>query len=89
MEDKVKELFGEDINMLSKMLLGIILCIFVWFLVGIWDIVEWVYNSGFVSKLEGVQLDRLGSNFGISWELVVEVVIILFFIGEFGFVIEE
>ncbi|MES3674197.1 baseplate J/gp47 family protein, partial [Bacillus velezensis] len=89
MEDKAKELFGEDINTSSKTPLGIILRIFAWFLAGIWDIAERVYNSGFVSKSEGVQLDRLGSNFGISREPAAEAVTTLFFTGEPGFVIEE
>lgn len=55
MEDRAREQFGEDVNTSSKTPLGIIIRIFAWFLAGLWDIAERVYNSGFVSKSEGVQ----------------------------------
>jgi len=54
MEDKAKEQFGEDVNTSSRTPLGIIFRIIAWFLAGVWDIAERVYNSGFVSKSEGV-----------------------------------
>lgn len=89
MEDRAREQFGEDVNTSSKTPLGIIIRIFAWFLAGLWDIAERVYNSGFVSKSEGVQLDRLGSNSGITREPAAESVVNLSFTGEPGIVIEE
>lgn len=50
-EDRAREQFGEDVNTSSKTPLGIIIRIFAWFLAGLWDIAERVYNSGFVSSL--------------------------------------
>ncbi len=89
MEDKAKEQFGEDVNTSSRTPLGIIFRIIAWFLAGVWDIAERVYNSGFVSKSEGVQLDRLGSNSGITREPASESVVTLSFTGVPGIVIEE
>ncbi|MCY8813686.1 baseplate J/gp47 family protein [Bacillus atrophaeus] len=89
MEDKAREQFGEDVNTSSRTPLGIILRIFAWFLSGLWDVSERVYNSGFVSKSEGVQLDRLGSNNGILREPASESYVTLSFTGEPGHVVEE
>lgn len=66
MEDKFKEMFGADINLSSRSPLGILLMIFAWFLSLIWEIAERVYNSAYVSKATGVQLDRLGPYIGVS-----------------------
>ncbi|WP_310883757.1 baseplate J/gp47 family protein [Priestia megaterium] len=66
MEDKCREMFGTDINLSSKSPLGILLMIFAWFLSLVWEIAERVYNSAYVSKATGVQLDRLGPYIGIS-----------------------
>lgn len=66
MEDKFREMFGADINLSSRSPLGILLMIFAWFLSLIWEIAERVYNSAYVSKATGVQLDRLGPYIGIS-----------------------
>ena len=63
---KAKELFGEDTNLSEKSFLGILIRLFAWFLAIIWEVAEKVYNSGFVSKAEGGQLDRLGAYIGIS-----------------------
>lgn len=63
---KAKELFGEDINVTERSFLGILIRLFAWFLAIIWEVAEKVYNSGFVSKAEGIQLDRLGAYIGIS-----------------------
>ncbi|MEI2392219.1 baseplate J/gp47 family protein [Priestia megaterium] len=66
MEEKFKEGFGADINLSARSPLGILLMIFAWFLSLIWEIAERVYNSAYVSKATGVQLDRLGPYIGIS-----------------------
>ncbi|MED4455895.1 baseplate J/gp47 family protein [Metabacillus fastidiosus] len=62
MEAKAKELFGENINTRSYTPLGIILRIVAWFLAGLWDGLEKVYNSRFIKKAEGVSLDYHGGN---------------------------
>ena len=89
MEDKAKEQFGEDVNTSSRTPLGIIFRIIAWFLAGVWDIAERVYNSGFVSKSEGVQLDRLGNNNGITREPARESYATLEITGEPGHTVEE
>lgn len=89
MEDKAKELFGSDINTSARTPLGVILRIFAWFLSSVWEVSERVYNSGFVSKSEGVQLDRLGSNHGILREPAQESYVTLEFKGEPGHIVEE
>ncbi|WP_281998686.1 baseplate J/gp47 family protein [Priestia flexa] len=66
MEEKFKEGFGADINLSARSPLGILLMIFAWFLSLVWELAERVYNSAFVSKATGVQLDRLGPYIGIS-----------------------
>jgi uncharacterized phage protein gp47/JayE len=65
MEDKFREMFGADINLSSRSPFGILLMIFAWFLSLVWEIAERVYNSAYVSKATGVQLDRLGPYIGI------------------------
>ena len=89
MEDKAKELFGSDINTSARTPLGVILRIFAWSLSSVWEVSERVYNSGFVSKSEGVQLDRLGSNHGILREPAQESYVTLEFRGEPGHIVEE
>ncbi|MED4140844.1 baseplate J/gp47 family protein [Priestia megaterium] len=66
MEDKFREMFGADINLSSRSPLGILFMIFAWFLSLVWEVAERVYNSAYVSKATGVQLDRLGPYIGIS-----------------------
>ncbi|WEA46802.1 baseplate J/gp47 family protein [Priestia aryabhattai] len=66
MEEKFKEGFGADINLSARSPLGILLMIFAWFLSLVWELAERVYNSAFVSKATGVQLDRLGPYIGVS-----------------------
>lgn len=59
METKAKELFGENVNLTLKSPLGILIWLFAWFLSKVWELAEKVYNSAFVTKAEGVQLDYL------------------------------
>ncbi|QXJ39598.1 Baseplate J-like protein [Parageobacillus caldoxylosilyticus] len=63
---KAKELFGEDINVSEKSFLGILIRLFAWFLAIIWEVAEKVYNSRYMHKAEGIQLDRKAWQFGIT-----------------------
>lgn len=66
MEEKAKELFGEDVNTNAYTPLGIILRIFAWFHALLWDVTESVYNNSFPSTAEGVSMDRLGKLKGMT-----------------------
>lgn len=59
MDQRARELFGDDINTSERSPIGIIIRLFAWFLGKSWELAEKVYNSGFVTKAEGVQLDNL------------------------------
>ncbi|WPZ17782.1 baseplate J/gp47 family protein [Geobacillus subterraneus] len=63
---KAKDLFGEDIDVSEKSFLGILIRLFAWFLAMIWEVAEKVYNSGYMHKAEGIQLDRKAWEFGIT-----------------------
>lgn len=89
MEAKAKELFGDDIQTTSHSALGIFLRVVAWFLSLAQELAERVYNSGFISKATGVQLDRLGSNNGITRNPAMPALVTLEFTGKEGFVIEE
>ena len=88
MEEKAKELFGENVNTKSYTPLGIILRVVAWFLSILWDNVERVYNSSFVKKAEGVQLDYLGANRSLTREPATNSYTTLEFTGIPGYVIE-
>jgi uncharacterized phage protein gp47/JayE len=62
---KAKELFSEDINVSERSFLGILIRLFAWFLAIMWEIAEKVYNSGYMHKAEGIQMDRKAWEFGI------------------------
>lgn len=59
MDQRARELFGDDINTSERSPIGILIRLFAWFLGKSWELAEKVYNSGFVTKAEGVQLDNL------------------------------
>lgn len=63
---KAKELFGENTNLSEKSFLGILIRLYAWFLAIIWEVAEKVYNSGYMHKAEGIQLDRKAWEFGIT-----------------------
>lgn len=63
---KTKELFGEDINVTERSFFGILIRLFAWFLAIVWEVAEKVYNSGYMHKAEGIQLDRKAWEFGIT-----------------------
>lgn len=59
MDIKARELFGDDINTSERSPLGILIRLFAWFHSKGWELGEKVYNSAFVGKAQGVQLDYL------------------------------
>lgn len=65
-ETRALELFGADTNISSYTPLGMILRVMAWFVADTWEQAENVYNSGFVTKAEGIQLDRLAPFFATS-----------------------
>lgn len=88
MEAKAKELFGEDVNTNAYTPLGILLRIFAWFLSILWDNNERVYNSRFIKKAEGVQLDYHGANRNLPREPATYAYTTLEFTGVPGYQIE-
>lgn len=66
MEDKAKEVYGDQINTSALSPVGILLRIFAWFLAMKWAVAERVYYSAYVNTADGVSLDRIGPYVGIS-----------------------
>ncbi|WP_416730312.1 baseplate J/gp47 family protein [Fictibacillus sp. JL2B1089] len=66
MEERAKTLFGEDANLSERSPLGIFIRLFSWFISKTWELAEKVYNSAFITKAEGIQLDRLTAFFNTS-----------------------
>jgi uncharacterized phage protein gp47/JayE len=86
---KAKELFGEDINVSERSFLGIIIRLFAWFLAIMWEIAEKVYNSGYMHKAEGIQMDRKAWEFGITRLQEAHAQGTIEIHGTPGFVVEE
>lgn len=81
LELKFQEKFGKDINTSSKSVFGMLIAIFAWFLSVLWEMAEKVYNSAYSSKAEGIQLDRLATNKGMSRDQASESYVDLAFTG--------
>lgn len=62
---KARELFGDDINLTSRSVLGLLLRVIAWALSIIWQVAETVYLSAFINDAEGVSLDRRAANIGV------------------------
>ncbi|WP_274853274.1 baseplate J/gp47 family protein [Bacillus methanolicus] len=89
MENKMRGLFGENVNLSPRSPFGLILRLFAWALSLVWELAEKVYYSAYVSKAEGVQLDNLAANKGLSREQASESTVELVFTGQPGFTIPE
>ncbi|MCO7127825.1 baseplate J/gp47 family protein [Sporolactobacillus shoreicorticis] len=89
MQDKAKQLWGEDVNVSEKSFLGILIILFAWFLSIAWELAESVYNAGFVTKSEGVQLDRLSTLMGTSRIPAASSYATLSINGQPNYVVEE
>ncbi|WP_214810939.1 baseplate J/gp47 family protein [Exiguobacterium sp. s127] len=89
MEVKARELFGDDINTSERSPLGILIRLFAWFHSKGWELAEKVYNSAFVSKAEGVQLDYLTPLYNTKRNPEQAAVVSLAFTGTPNFTILE
>lgn len=58
-DQKQKELFGDDVNLSYKSPNGLISGLLSWVLAKVWELGEKIYISGHPSKAEGVNLDAL------------------------------
>lgn len=87
MEVKARESFGDDINTSERSPLGILLRLFSWGLAKGWELAEKVYNSGFISKAEGVQLDNLTPFFNTKRNTEQAAIVELSFTGTSGYTI--
>lgn len=63
---KSKDTFGEDINLTTRSLYGMFLRVISWVLSGVWQLAEYVYLSSYVRYAEGISLDRIASNIGLT-----------------------
>lgn len=87
MEVKAREAFGDDINMSERSPLGILIRLFAWGLAKAWELAEKVYNSGFITKAEGVQLDNLTPFFNTKRNTEQASTVSLSFTGTPGYTI--
>lgn len=66
LDEKARELFGNDVNVNNKSPIGFILGLLSWFFAMLWEVIENVYKSAFPSQAEGVSLDYLTPFYGTS-----------------------
>lgn len=65
MENRAKELFGEDINLSNFSPLGMFLKVISWGIAVIWQLAEKVYYSAYIDDAEGINLDKVARNIGV------------------------
>lgn len=65
-DQRQKELFGENVNLSSKSPNGILSGILSWSISLLWQVIERVYHNGHVSSAEGVSLDYKTIEFNTS-----------------------
>lgn len=89
MENKTKELFGENARTTSNSVLGVLIRVFAWPLSLMYELLERVYLSSFINSSTGVSLDRLASNYSITRGPASAALVTLEFTGQAEYVIEE
>ena len=89
MENKTKELFGENARTTSNSVLGVLIRVFAWPLSLMYELLERVYLSSFINSSTGVSLDRLASNYSITRGPASAALVTLEFTGQAGYIIEE
>lgn len=89
LDQKAKELFGSDINTAPHSVIGAFIRVIAWFLSLLYELVEKVYLSGFISQASGVSLDRLGANSGVYRNPSSFAVVELVFTGKENYTINE
>lgn len=65
-EYKARELYGSKVNLTVRSAPGIFLRIFAWIVNLLWQVIEDVYNAGYVDTAVGTSLYNLGRFIGIS-----------------------
>lgn len=89
MANKAKELFGSNINTRKHSVVGMFIRLFAWFLSLIYELIERVYYSAFISQADGVSLDRLAANNGLYRNPESVAIVELTFEGKENYVIKE
>lgn len=89
MENKTKELFGENARTTSNSVLGVLIRVFAWPLSLMYELLERVYLSSFINSSTGISLDRLASNYSITRGPASAALVTLEFTGQADYVIEE
>lgn len=69
MERRARELFGNDVNLSESSPLGMLIRLNAWDEALVWQQMENIYLSGFISTSEGISLDRNVQNLGIMRRL--------------------
>lgn len=68
-ERRARELFGNDVNLSDSSPLGMLVRLNAWDEAAVWQQMEEVYLSAYVSSAEGVSLDRKCQDIGIMRQL--------------------
>ena len=89
MEQRARNLYGEDINLTERSPLGIFIQVVAWFLSIIWEVAERVYNSAYVDTATGVNLDKVAKYIGIVRIGAEKAVGEVTFFGDDGTLISE
>lgn len=66
LEEKLRDAYGDNVNLLPESTLGQLIGIFSDRVAEIWELAECVYNSQYPATAEGVQLDNIASLTGIT-----------------------
>lgn len=89
MENKAKELFGENVRTTSTSVIGILIRIFAWSLSLLYELLEKVYFNSFINSATGISLDRLAANYLLFRSPASAAIVELEFEGQPGYVIDE
>lgn len=66
MQERAKQLFGNDVNLSSASPLGLFMRLFAWSLSLIWSVAEKVYNSAYIGSASKQSLDYVVQNLNIK-----------------------
>ncbi|PZD96406.1 hypothetical protein DNH61_07805 [Paenibacillus sambharensis] len=88
MEEKAREVFGDNVKTSERSPLGLILRIFAWILARLWQTAESVYYSGYINTAEGTSLDRLGPFVGVSRLIEQHAVGMVILTGTPGYIVQ-
>lgn len=86
-EIKAREFWGNDINTSERSSIGIVLRLFSWGVAKVWELAEKVYNSAYITKAEGVQMDNLTPLYNTKRNKEQAATVTLAFVGTPGYVV--